>query len=492
LKSYSVLVLFFFLFLIFSSGFSTPDGWIYAASIKYHTEFYHPHHLLYNAFGYVFCYLPAKAGADILACLKVMNSLFAVLALRAIQLIMIRLLKSESIAILISCLSGISFSFIRYATENETYIIPLTLGLFALYWYFRFMDSQKTVYIIFSAFLASLSVLFHLSYILWLVSLFAILLKMKRWKPVITWFTVSLIIPFLYAVVIFSQYGNLETDSIYNYLFGTFESVHFRINSTGLLFSAVNLVRSFIQVHGYMYNMINQNLLLVIPAFISLIFFILSIRFLPSGFKRLPKESHVIILIILLMGLLAILADGNAEFMVMIPVLSFILLPLLFHVSEKFLVRILAGMIMWNIAYGIIPLHINSHLPEDYLCEKSGEYNAMIIASDELLLKSMIYYKTGVTAENIFKSPALFRDNKDELRQLEMSIDSALGNRVNIYTDCIAKRSVSRASILEGDRNEFFFKGYNTRQVMKWETILGIKTVDQITGKTWGKLSTPT
>ena len=483
MKSYSVLVLFFLLFLIFPSGFSTPDGWIYAASIKYQTEFYHPHHLLYNAFGYIFCYFPVRAGADTLACLKVMNSLFAVLALRATQLIMLRFLKSESIAIIISSLSGISFSFIRYATENETYIIPLSLGLFALYWYFRFMDSQKTGYIIFSAFLATLSVLFHLTYILWWLSLFAVILKMKKGQTVIVWLTVSLVVPFLYAVVIFSQFGNLETDSIYNFLFGTFESVHFRINSTGLLFSAANLVRSFIQVHGYMYNMINQNLLFVIPAFISLIFFILSIRFLPSGFNRLPKESHVIILIILLMGLLAILADGNAEFMVMIPVLSFILLPMLFHVSEKFLVRILAGMIIWNIAYGIIPLHINSHLPEDYLCEKSGEYNSMIIASDDLLLKSMIYYRTEKIAGNIFKSPALMRDNKDELRHLEMSIDSALGNRANIYTDCIAKRSVSRASILEGDRNEIFFKGYNTLQIMKWKTIQGMKTVDQITAK---------
>lgn len=483
MKSYSFLVLFFFLFLIFPSGFSTPDGLIYAASIKYHTELFHPHHLIYNAFGYIFCYFPVRAGADTLACLKVMNSLFAVLALRAIQLIMIRFLKSESIAILISCLSGISFSFIRYATENETYIIPLFLGLFALYWYFRFMDSQKTGYIIFSAFLASLSVLFHLSYILWWLALFAVILKMKKWQNAIAWLTVSLVVPLLYAAVIFSQYGNIETDSIYSFLFGTFKSVHFRINSTGLLFSAVNLVRSFIQVHGYMYNMINQNLLFVIPGFISLIFFIVSVRFLPSGFKRLPKESYVIIMIILLMGLLSILSDGNAEFMVMIPVLSFILLPLLFQVSEKFLVRIMAGMIIWNIAYGIIPLHINSHLPEDYLCEKSGEYNSMVIASDELLLKSMIYYKTGEIPGNIFKSPAIIRDHKDELKQLEGSIDSALGNGVNIYTDCIAKRSVSRASILEGGRNENFFKGYSTRQIMKWETILGIKTVDQITGK---------
>jgi hypothetical protein len=138
-----ILSVFLCLYLFFPSGFSTLDGWSYAAEIRYSGQLFQPFHLLYNALGYVFCFLPVKAGSDTLACLKVMNSIFAVLSLLAVRMVIRELGKTESVAIIVSCLSGFSFSVIRFATENETYIVPLCLSLFSYYYYIRFIRTGR-------------------------------------------------------------------------------------------------------------------------------------------------------------------------------------------------------------------------------------------------------------------------------------------------------------------------------------------------------------
>ena len=133
--SWFALIIIFCLYLFFPSGLSTGDGWYYAASVKNGHEIFHPHHLLYNALGLVFSWLPSKAGFEIISCMKVMNAFFAFLALIIIQQILYSFKISERSVVIISCLAGFSFSVLRYATENETYILPLFFALLASYNY---------------------------------------------------------------------------------------------------------------------------------------------------------------------------------------------------------------------------------------------------------------------------------------------------------------------------------------------------------------------
>jgi hypothetical protein len=180
-----------------------------------------------------------------------------------------------------------------------------------------------------------------------------------------------------------------------------------------------------------------------------------------------------------------VLAAGNAEFMVMIPVLVFILVPVMFNNSEKFLSGILAGIAIWNLAYGIIPLHFNTPEAEKFLCDVSVEnIKIMVIASDDQLLKSMIYYRTGNNkVDNIFESPALMKLKGSDIVLLVSAIDSALKKGFVIYTDCLGTKTISRAAIYEGSTNEEFFIKYKTTEIKSWQSIIGRKVVSRIEAK---------
>jgi hypothetical protein len=483
-----ILIIFFSLFLIFPSGSSTTDGWNYAANIKHGGEIFHPHHLLYNAFGYVFCYLPVKMGLGVLECMKALNAIFAVLTLLVVQLIIRRLGKNELSVFIVSCLAGFSFSVMRFATENETYIIPLFLSLTASYNFLKFTFTPTLKYAVYSGILATISVLFHQIYVFWWLGIFIGFILSKKLKPVLWYSIVSITGPIVYLVVILIISGNLKWSIIINFLSGDFRNnAQLGLSWQGLFFSGVNLIRSFIQIHGYIFNLIRSYPLLAVPCIFSLGLFFMALLKLPgrklttgvSDFTR----THL--LIILLQFLFAFLSAGNAEFMVMIPVLVFILIVVLFDNYEKFLFRIMAALAIWNLSYGIIPLHFNLPEAEEFLCRASLENKkVLVIASDDQLLKSMIYYKEGNSdVDNILKSPAVMRLRGTDIRSLEIVIDSALKNGLAIYTDCIGPGTISRASISEGNTNSEFFSKYKTAEIRSWKSIMGSKAVSRVIAK---------
>ena len=334
-RSFSGLILIFFfaIYLLFPSGSSTTDGWNYAAEIKYAGEIFHPHHLLYNALGYILCYLPAKAGLGILECLKALNAFYAVAALFVLQLILRKLGKNESIVASVTCLAGFSFSVMRFATENETYILPLLFSLTASYYYLLFTLSGDHKFIFQAGLWVTIAVLFHQIFIFWWLGILAGLVFSKKLKPVLLYVLISLIGPLVYLIVIFNLSGNLSWTGITGFVSGDFSknNVHLALTLQGLFFSAANFVRSFIQIHGYIFYMIKANPLMIVPAVISTMFFFLALLKLPvrAGIHNSSQFIVVHIIIILLQFVFALLAAGNAEFMVMIPVLSFLLLPLL-------------------------------------------------------------------------------------------------------------------------------------------------------------------
>jgi len=483
-----VLLFFLILYLVFPSGSSTTDGWSYAANIRHAGEIFHPHHLLYNAFGYFVCWLTSKAGIGVLESMKALNAVFAVLIILFVQLILRRLGKKEFCAIIVSCLAGFSFSIMRFATENETYIIPLFFALAASYNFLEFTLSAKQRYAVFSAIWATFSVLFHQLFILWWIGILTGIILSKMRRPVLLYCLISLAGPIIYLFVIFIISGDLKWVTAISFLSGDFpKNAQLGISARGLFLSGANLFRSFLQIHGYILNMIRSNPLFVIPGIISLVYIFLGLFHLPVREKKAGASDFTVvhILIIVMQFVFAVFAFGNAEFMIMIPVLIFMLIPVLFHDSEKFLSRIMTGMAIWNLAYAIVPLHYNHHEAEDFLCNAaSGNMQTIVIASDDQLLKSMIYYRTGNNKiENILKSPALMRLKSADMRLLENSLDSALKKGYIIYTDCLKQKIISRSTILEGSINSDFFSKYETAEIKSWESVMGRKVVSRISAK---------
>jgi hypothetical protein len=233
--------------------------------------------------------------------------------------------------------------------------------------------------------------------------------------------------------------------------------------------------------------MFKENPLLAIPGLISLVMVFLAFLIIP-GKNRINVSRQfckVHIIIIVLQFIFAILSYGNAEFMVMIPVLIFMLVPFMAINYEKFLFRIMIAMAVWNISYGIIPLHFKSQAPEQFLCDAAlSKKNMIIIASDDQLLISMLYYKSGnINSKGIYKSPAINKIKGEDQGILEEVIDSALRNSMEIYTNCLDEEPVSRSSMLEGNQNRDFFRNYQTTLIKSWKQNTGTKSIYSVEKK---------
>lgn len=485
--SWFILLIILCLYLFFPSGFSTTDGWYYAASIKHEGEIFHPHHLLYNALGLVFSWLPSKAGFEIISCMKVMNAFFALLILITIRQILYYFKLTDKQVVIITCLSGLSFSVIRYATENETYIVPLFFALLASYNYIKFTASGRNRYALYSGIWAAISVLFHQTYIFWWLGLLIGVLVEKRKKSALLFILISLIAPLVYLIVILTFEGGSDWKGITGFILGDLgENVRLELTGKGILLTIINLIRSFIQVHGYILNMVRDNLLLLIPGVVSLVFMVLAFLNFPGINKiNISKRFTTIhIIIIVFQVMFAMVSSGNSEFMVMIPVLSFILVPFFAINYEKFLLRIMIAMAIWNISYGIIPLHYQNQAPEQFLCDAALSDKGIIIASDDQLIKSMLYYQTGNNNINsIYKSPGVLEIKGKNAGILEGVIDSALNIGKDVYTNCLDEAVISRSSIMEGTKNKDFFHKYETTLLKSWKLITGTRSIFRIERK---------
>lgn len=481
------ILIFLCLYLIFPSGLSTTDGWFSAASIKHCGEIFHPHHLLYNSLGYIFTWLPSWFGIDILASMKVLNALSAFLVLIVIQQILFKFNISEKQVILVSCMTGFSFSILRYATENETYIVPLFFALLASLNWVNFIKEKKNKFALFTGLCATLAVLFHQTYIFWWIGLMAAIIVEKNRKAALNYLLVSLTGPVVYLCVILATVGP-GLSNIINFIMGAFRgSASLGITLQGVYLSLINFIRSFVQLHGYMINMIRNNMLFAVPGLVSITFVILAVLKLPEKIKSniSQKFSTIHILLMVFQFIFAALSFGNAEFMVMIPVLAFMLIPFYTFNAEKFMTRIALALAVWNVSYGLLPLHYKSQVPEQYLCKTAlDDKNIIIIASDDQLLKSMIYYESGDNnIKSILKSPASLNLRGDNQAILAGVIDSALNNGIKIITNCLDDHEISRQSIIEGNQNKIFFSNYKMHTIKSWKLVTGKKSIYQIEKK---------
>ena len=483
-----VLLLFFAaIYILLPCRFSSTDAWYYAACIKYNTELFHPFHLIYNLFGKIICFIPENFGIDTLACLKIMNAFFAVMSLYVVMHILQYMKKKKSEIILITALCGASFSVMRYATENETYIVPLFLGLVSSYFFITYILSARKQAIFLSFFFASLSVLLHLSYIFWLLSILAGIFMVKDYKILLQGLIISLIIPVAYILAVYVTQGSLNYDAIKEFAGGRSFKGMFSVSLSGLLLSVISLARSFIQVHGYMINMLKESWFNFIPALLSICFFISAMLHLKDLKWHIENRTFVFthVLIAVLMLIFAVVSEGNAEFMVMIPVLVFIITGIIVDEGKKFYTMLLTGMLIWNLFYGLIPLNRISGESEKYLCNMLVENNDIaVIARDDQQIASMVFYYTGKeSSHNIYKSPAVLKIRGKNPEILKGVIDSLLVHEKKVFTDCLSIMPMSRAVFLEGKINQQFFSAYLLKEEKRWENTGGIRIIHRITGK---------
>ncbi len=496
-----LLFLFFIIYVLFPTSNSTVDAYDYAACVIYGEDLFLPHHLLYNFFGFIFYRIINLFyyNIDALALLKIINSIFATLCLYMFYKTLKIQKYSENIIFSAILFAGSCFGFMRFAVENETYIIPIFFSLFGSFYFIYFIENNQRKYLFYSGLYAAVACLFHQIHFFWwfglLIGVSVLLfqtkaakplqaakrLRFETAKPIIIYTLPALLVPIIYIIIlVFYEKKSFSIDNLIHFVFRDFYNgsvdTSFTINNIKL--GVINLFRTFYQVHGIVFILIRKYLFLIgiiVISFIFLCLIFLQIKAAkPLGAAKLllferklnsnKKQilvTHTIILI--LQVLFAFYSVGNAEFMVMIPFLLLICGLIIFNCKAQIINYLALSMLVWNLGLAIIP----SNIIDFFNYKKYSELalknrNNYFIFENDVQIKQEIYYSSKYLIVNVLKSPSNYQKKNIPISILENKIDSCLQNNISLFTDCINKSLViNRSAMLESDFDSKFFAKYN-------------------------------
>lgn len=149
----------FLLFYIFVPNYNLIyDSYSYSISIRNGTDFFHPHHLLYNFFGFLIYKLFAFTGWGSMKMLSLVNAIAGAFTLLIIYKL-IQMSAGRFNAILGTILVGITYSFRYLATSVEVNMMAFLFMMLAFY-YLLYRDYKGYHHWLVYIFLA-IGVLFH-------------------------------------------------------------------------------------------------------------------------------------------------------------------------------------------------------------------------------------------------------------------------------------------------------------------------------------------
>lgn len=346
------------LYILLPSTNNSLDSLAYAEEMRSGSYLFRPHHLLYNAFGYVLAHLLNIKDTLLLMC--PVNSMFAVACLFLMRSMLRTFIDERHCAVLL-VLVGSCFGFIRFATDNEAYIIPLFFSL----WASCIALKKKNTFLI--SLLGAIACLFHQVYFFWWLGLlFLILLPSeKTWVRKLTqYFLGALIVPITYLLVF--HLTRHDSSDLLTFVFHDYfqtANVKAELKPIALLLTPISFIRSFLQVHGYFVPLIQKYPVIAIAALISLFCFILSIIKMRGAVLRRSTDvfskrfASIHLLIFLMQFIFAGVSDGNAEFMVMLPFAFTLFFFIRYKLRLCVSFYIAAGLLIWNLFLGLIPSH---------------------------------------------------------------------------------------------------------------------------------------
>lgn len=452
-KNYSWLIIIYFgvFYFLFLSNNPSSDSYSNAFSSITTQEVFRPHHLLYSGLGYLI-YLPFESlNIEPIKIFQFVNVLFAIGCLIVFRFILKRIHSSEALIAASIVFLGSCFGFQRFATDNECYIIPLFFTLLAMNFVQNFLIKNKGYKVVLSALFIAIGCLFHQIVIfVWFAS-FLIYIFNGRRKFILEFILISLIIPIVYIIVLYSQEGGISFNSLMNFVLHDYKyaDAEMPILKNVILLSAISLIRTFIQVHGYVFELISHY------PFISFIVIIIGLAFMAYGMVyvfKLKKRQLIIFqerrfvrylwgLLILYFGFAAF-SNGNAEFMVILPFLIVILLVYYFEYISRLLFGLGIFMYVWNLSFALIPManmKLNSN--EDIVNLIIKEPDAVYVLKDKVAVDNIYAYKERKEVLN-----TTFRVS--EISQEDF--DTWIREGRIIYTDYFEEKPLlSRATMVE-------------------------------------------
>lgn len=461
-----VATLLLLIYILGISNLSTIDGWGYAADIVNSSNLLRPHHLLYTITGFYWVkiwhvFLP---NAETIYLLKLMNALCASVS-AFILFKLLRLVKVDTIQTTIyTIIAGLSWGFLRFSIENETYTIPVMLAIWASYLFLKAENSPKTSNMVFSRLLSASACLYHqLMFFWWIALAIGTIRKLnhRNYKPLL-FLAPAVIVPAAYILAMLSMGIDINFTSFFRFIFSDYYTgnASIELNSTILMVGIINLFRTFFQMHGYINYLLTHLWLWWIPLVVSGIAFAFFTFWFVRYTKptRLEKFHKIHLLALVLQVGFAFMAGGNAEFLAMVPFLTIITATGL-SIKRNATVWFAISVSVWNITFGVLPQKIyqadGSELVIKSITQNTNERRAYILTDAPKVINRLEYLQ--------IQKPLIVKEVSIEPQKVCATLDSLLLQGYTIYTDCINQpRVTSRATLitdvsLEWDKLE----GYN-------------------------------
>ena len=480
------------LYLLFPISNNSIDAWGFAKYVKNGESLFLSHHLFYNAAGFVWVKLINLFFCiDTLKLLIALNALFAAATLYILGLTL-RLLGVEGKrSILWVAFLGSSWAIMRYATENETYIFPLFFSLLGSYYFLKSLKDNRLHVLFLSGLFAATACLFHQIMFFWWLSLLIGVASRRKVKSFVWFVLPAIIVPVSYLLVLaFYNSQPISFESLTRFVFRDYYSGAAGI-STGLssfMLLGIGIVRSFFQVHGYIINLSHFSPLFYIGILLSIILLlcaVFQIRKISWGWINVKEQAlWVHLLAIILQLIFALLSDGNAEFLVMIPLLTVIVLAQLISNEIRFVRFLALGMLIWNLSVGLLPLHFynlddSNILSAQVIKNQNEAKQPLYVLFSRPRIENEVEYHTGVYPKNLITGIQY-----DDVNIVKARVNEALENGLPVFTDCYNRpRTISRETLVVQNKYETQFSEYHYQKVDSIESLTGKYYIYSITKK---------
>ncbi|MFD1467143.1 hypothetical protein ACFQ48_02820 [Hymenobacter caeli] len=493
---------------------STADAWAYAAQVRYGHELLLPHHLWHSAAGWAWVRGLGALGRppDALAALKLLNALAAGALLAALGGLLRRVGgRAAPIAAWLLAV-GSSFGLLRFATENETYVLPLLASVLASAAWARALGAPagrgRMRLLLLAGTWAAVGALLHQVHFWWWLGLLA----GSWWGPPTgpaaaaaapvpgeapwrraLWFGLpaALLWPLAYAAALPAwglplTPGALWHFGLHDYYSGT--AAHGTL-AHGLLLTGIGLVRTLVQVHGYLGPLLRRwpALGLVAVGCVALGGYALAavrrarklepLGPAPAAAGRRVAAVHALIFSLQLA--FAAVSDGNAEFMVMLPALAAVVA--VGAAGARLPGRAVAAgggaLLAWNLAFGLLPLHflVFQNTAPLLACLRTRPRARLLLADPNLLLNQW-YYQTGRPAPppQVLPAPARLVQRLGGLGPARAWLGAQGRAGHPVYTDLVGNdRPLNRARLLSGAADAALVTGFSAGKVDSAATFFG-------------------
>lgn len=437
------------LYLIFPTHNDTLDSWAYAAEIKHGGTLFHPHHLLFNATHFLLLSLLPVA-VPVIAWLKAVNAVMAYFSLRILVKILRIMMLTEQQILGWVLVVGSSFAVMRFATEGETYLLPVFFSLLGSFYFLKFSINRQHTSLLLAGTFCAMACLFHQIQIGWYLGLMLgaiCLAKRKAWLILLP----ALLIPLVY-VLVWKSIGSHE--AFFQFINRDFYTgtATFSIGFKNVLLTAANFIRSFFQVHGIIPFFLRKSPWAYAAILSMILLLIWTIRKGGSiGWKDLSSPFQVFryihLGIFLLQLFLAFLSLGNAEFMVMLPFLLPLWIPAFISFRPQLLIGLGGILLIWNLTFGLFPRSSHTYYSHEkliaFIRENPADY---YLLKDKNLLANRLYYEEGEAFETPLR---LISINSISMEEWIKLLEVAEAEQRQIYTDALDKpQLLSRVSLL--------------------------------------------